>query len=140
MTRRSLVIALHWAVVLLILAMTEGGSGAPALRWAFAILAALWIGIMLAGGPLGRPGPKLPGLARRIYRPLHLALYALLGITATLTGAELLHLIASGPAWNALLILLVTGIFHAIFHLWRHTTLYDGALRIMTPRFMHKHL
>ena len=27
--------------------------------------------------------------------------------------------------------------FHAVFHLWRHTTLYDGALRRITPRKFH---
>lgn len=133
-------IALHWAVVLLILAMTEGGSGAPTLRWVFTGLAALWVAIMLAGGPLGRPGPKLAGTARAIYRPLHLALYALLGITATLNAAELLGLTRPGPAFTAVLILLVTGLLHGLFHLWRHTTLYDGALRVMTPRIFHKYL
>jgi superoxide oxidase len=138
--RRKAIIALHWAVVLLVLAMTEGGSGAPVLRWAFTGLAALWLAIMLAGGPLGKPGPKLQGWARAIYRPLHLALYALLGITATLNATELLGLTNPGPAWTALLILLVTGLFHGIFHLWRHTTLYDGALRLMTPRLLHKYL
>lgn len=138
--RRKVIIALHWAVVLAVLAMTEGGSGAPWLRWAFTGLAGLWIAVMLAGGPLGKPGPKLTGWARAIYWPLHLALYALMGITATLTATELLGLTAPGPAWTALLILLVIGLFHGLFHLWRHTALYDGALRIMTPRFMHKYL
>lgn len=138
--RRKIVIALHWAVVLLVLAMTEGGSGAPGLRWVFTGLAGLWIGVMLAGGPLGKPGPKLTGLPRAIFRPLHLGLYALLGVTATLTAAELLGLTAPGPAWTALLILLVTGLFHGIFHLWRHTALFDGALRIMSPRVLHKYL
>ena len=138
--RRKVIIALHWAVVMAVLAMTEGGSGAPGLRWTFAGLAGLWIAVMLAGGPLGKPGPKLTGMARAIYRPLHLALYALMGITATLTATELLDVTDPGPAWTALLILLATGLFHGIFHLWRHTALYDGALRIMTPRFMHKFL
>lgn len=138
--RRKVIIALHWAVVMAVLAMTEGGSGAPGLRWAFAGLALVWTLVMLAGGPLGKPGPKLRGTARAIYRPLHLALYALIGITATLTVTELSGLTAPGPAWTALLILLVTGLFHGLFHLWRHTALYDGALRLMTPRFMHKYL
>ena len=140
MWRRRPVIALHWAVVLVVLAMTEGGSGAPGLRWGFTVLAALWLGVMLVGGPLGRPGPKLTGAARAMYRPMHLALYALLGITATMNGAELLGLIGPGPAFTAVLILLVSGLLHGLFHLWRHTTLYDGALRIMTPRIFHKYL
>ena len=138
--RRKLIIALHWAVVPAVLAMTEGGSGASVLHWTFTALATVWIAIMLAGGRLGRPGPKLQGWSRTIYRPLHLALYALLGGTATLNATELLGLTAPGPAWTALLILLVTGLFHGIFHLWRHTTLYDGALRLMTPRLLHKYL
>jgi len=29
---------------------------------------------------------------------------------------------------------------HAVFHLWRHTTLADGALRRMTPEVLHKYL
>jgi hypothetical protein len=31
------------------------------------------------------------------------------------------------------LLQLCVGIFRAIFHLWRHATLYDGALRLMPP-------
>jgi len=27
---------------------------------------------------------------------------------------------------------------HAVFHLWRHRALRDGALRLITPKAMHK--
>lgn len=138
--RRKLVIALHWAVVLLVLVRLNDGQTAPLLRWSFSGLVAVWVGIMVSGGILGRPGPKLTGWARAIYAPLHSGLYGLLGAAATLNVAELLHLIRPGPAYTGLLILLVAGTFHAIFHLWRHTTLYDGALRMITPRRLHKYL
>ena len=30
------------------------------------------------------------------------------------------------------------GLMHGCFHAWRHTALYDGALRNITPRFAHR--
>lgn len=140
MNRRSLVIALHWSVVLLVLMLVKGGSDLPALRWIFVGAAGLWVAMSLTGGMLGRPGPKLTGLARAAFRPMHLALYGLMGATTVLNAAPLLGTATVHSAWLSLLILVFAGTFHAIFHLWRHTALYDGALRLMMPRIWHKYL
>ena len=140
MTRRGLVIALHWSVVLLVLMLVKGGSDLPTLRWVFVLAAGLWVAMSLSGGMLGRPGPKLTGLARAAFRPIHLGLYALLGAAAAVNAAALLGYATAQSAGLSLLILVFAGTFHAIFHLWRHTTLYDGALRMMTPRIWHKYL
>ena len=43
--RRGLVIALHWASAILLLAMVKGGSAAPGLRWAFVAIVAVWAGM-----------------------------------------------------------------------------------------------
>jgi len=138
--RRSLVIVLHWSVVLLILMLVKGGSDLPALRWVFVSAAGLWVAMSLTGGMLGRPGPKLTGLVRSAFRPMHLALYTLLGASAAVNAAALLGYANAQAAWQTLLVLVVAGTFHAIFHLWRHTALYDGALRMTTPRIWHKYL
>ena len=140
MTRRGLFIALHWFVVLLVLMLVKGGSDLPTLRWVFVLAAGLWVAMSLSGGMLGRPGPKLTGLARAAFRPIHLGLYALLGAAAAVNAAALLGYATAQSAGLSLLILVFAGTFHAIFHLWRHTTLYDGALRMMTPRIWHKYL
>ena len=140
MRGRGLIIFLHWSVALLLLAMIKGGSAAPALRWTFVGLGALWVGRALVRGLAGRPGPKLQGPLRAAYPWLHRGMYALVGVAAMLNAGALLGLVPLTVAWNSLLVLLVASIFHAIFHLWRHTALNDGALRMMTPRIWHKYL
>lgn len=141
MTRRSLTIALHWLVVMLLLSMIKGGTSAPWVLWLFVIAVALWGGITLIKGLLGKPGPKLsPGL-RRAYPWMHRALHVSLALTAL---AVLLRLIGQPlawlDAWTLLLITLGLGTFHGVFHFWRHTALYDNALRLITPKAMHKWL
>ncbi len=140
MTRRGLTILLHWGTLMLVLAMIKGGSAAPALRWTFVVFGAVWVGLALVKGLLGKPGPKLTGAARAAYPWMHRGMYAVLGIAVALNLGALLNLTTLDMAWNSLLVLLVASTFHAIFHLWRHTTLYDGALRMMTPRIWHKYL
>lgn len=137
MTRRRFHIALHWAVVLMILAMVKGGSAAVGLRWAFVATVAVWVLVALVRGPVGRPGPKLPLAARRLYRPMHWGIYALLTVSAGLNAGELLGWIAPGAAWTSLLVLLAVGALHGMFHFWRHTVLMDGALRLIIPRALH---
>ena len=110
------------------------------IRWAFVLAGGLWVGLALVKGLRARPGRKLQGPLRTAFRPVHWALYALLAATVALTLASLIGLAPTLWAWNALLVLLVAGTFHAILHLWRHTTLMDGALRTITPRAFHKHL
>ncbi len=140
MTRRALTVLMHWSVVFLLLAMLKGGTSAPSVRWAFVLAGGLWAGIALGRGVLGRPGPKLAGVALAAYLPMHLGLYALLGVAVALNAAELAGMILPGRAWIALLLLLGAGALHGIYHMWRHTALNDGALRLMTPRIWHKHL
>lgn len=140
MRRRGIVIALHWGVVMAVLAMIKGGTSAPALRWAFVGMAAVWLVTMAAGGPLGRPGPKLTGELRALFLPFHLGLYAALAIAAGLNALALLGRVPDLAAWNALLVLFFLAMIHAVFHLWRHTALNDGALRMILPRAWHKYL
>lgn len=140
MRRRTAVVGLHWAFALLLLAQVKGGEAAPALRWALVAAGALWLAVMAAGGPLGRPGPKLQGAARAAFRPGHWALYALIGASVVLNAAALIGRAPDDAAWTALLVTLGAGAFHAVFHLWRHTALNDGALRMMTPRIWHRYL
>lgn len=137
MTRRRAHILLHWTTVLLILAMVKGGTASEWVRWGFVAGVALWVGIALARGLIGRPGPKLSPTTRAIYPWMHRALYAMLALSAALNAGELLNIILPGPAWTSLLILLGLGTIHGLFQFWRHTALYDNALRLITPRFMH---
>ena len=124
----------------MLLAQIEGGSAAPGLRWAFTIAGGLFVGVALLRGLSGRPGPKLPHLARAAYGPFHWLVYAALGLAAAANGLALLGRVPHEAAWTSLLALLCLATFHAIFHLWRHTTLRDGALRTIIPRAWHKHL
>ncbi len=140
MTRRSLHILLHWSIVLLLLAMVKGGTAAPWVRWTYSLSIALWIAIAATRGLIGKPGPKLSPSIRAAYPWMHRALYAALGVSAALNIAELTGLITPGPAWISLLVLLGLGSIHGLFHFWRHTALYDNALRLITPRVMHKYL
>lgn len=140
LTRRGLVIALHWSVLMLVLAMIKGGTANEIVRWVFVGMGGLWVAMSLTRGMLGRPGPKLQGAARTIYRPMHMGLYALLGGAVALNAVELLGLVRPGMAWISLLVLLTAGTFHGLFHFWRHTALYDGAFRVMMPRALHRYL
>lgn len=140
MTRRGTVMLLHWAVLFMLLAMIKGGSAAIALRWAFVIAGAVWIGVLLRGGLLGKPGPKLTGFFRTTFPMMHYGMYGLLGIAVIANALDLIGVGTNVVAWNSLLVLLVASIFHSIFHLWRHTALNDGALRMMIPKIWHKHL
>jgi cytochrome b561 len=141
MTRRSLVITLHWLVVMLVLIMIKGGVSSPWALWSFVVLVAIWSGMTLAKGLMGRAGPKLSPQWRRAYPWMHRSLHILLALTAfaiflRLIGSPLVWL----DAWTMLLITLGAGTFHGLFHFWRHTALYDGALRLIIPRVLHKWL
>ena len=140
MTRRALIIPLHWTCVALLLVMVEGGSSHPWVRWASVAAGGLWLVLMLAGGPLGRPSGRLRGLGRAVFLPFHLALYGALAASVVLNALALTGGASDATAFTALLVLLAIAAFHALFHLWRHTALGDGALRMITPRRMHRHL
>ena len=138
MTRRRLTIILHWSVLMMILMMVKGGTAAPVLRWAFVIAGTVWIGMALIKGMMCKPGPKLTGTLRAAYPWMHRGLYAILGVTVALNAGALIGVLPHDTGWTGLLVLLTAGTFHGLFHFWRHNVLFDGALRIMTPRFMHK--
>ncbi|MBD3662638.1 hypothetical protein [Sulfitobacter aestuariivivens] len=139
--RRTVVICLHWSAVMLILTMVKGGISAPWVLSIFVAVIALWSAITVTCGLLGRPGPKLSAPMRRAYPWIHRLLHLLLGLTAGAIALRLIgHPLAWLDAWILLLVTLCAGTFHAMFHFWRHTALYDGALRLITPRFMHKWL
>ena len=138
MTRRRLTIILHWSILMLVLVMVKGGTSAPAVRWAFVISGALWVGMALVKGMMCKPGPKLQGPLRRAYPWMHRGMYTVLAVTVALHAAALLGWMPHDTGWVALLVLLGAGALHGLFHFWRHNVLFDGALRIMTPRFMHK--
>ena len=123
---------------MLILAMVKGAASADWLRWTFVILVAMWVAIVLAKGLIGKAGPKLGPATRAMYPWMYRAIYLALAVSATLNAAELLGVIDAGPAWISLLVLLAIGAFHGLFQFWRHNALYDGALKLITPKFMHK--
>ena len=138
MTQRRLTIILHWSILMLILMMVKGGTSAPVLRWAFVIGGAFWVGMALVRGMMCKPGPKLQGTLRAVYPWMHRGLYTVLAVTVALNGLALIGVLPHDTGWTALLVLLAVGALHGLFHFWRHNVLYDGALRIMMPRFMHK--
>ena len=138
MTQRRLTIILHWSTLMLVLVMIKGGTSAEGVRWAFVLGGAVWVAMAAVKGMMCKPGPKLQGTLRRAYPWMHRGLYALLAMTVILNGAALLGLAQQDTGWTALLVLLAAGTFHGLFHFWRHNVLFDGALRVMTPRFLHK--
>lgn len=123
---------------MLILMMVKGGTSAPVLRWAFVIGGSVWIAMAAIKGMMCKPGPKLQGTLRAVYPWAHRGMYAVLGITVALNALALMGVLPHDTGWTALLVLLALGALHGLFHFWRHNVLFDGALRVMMPRFMHK--
>lgn len=138
MTRRRLTILLHWSTLMLVLVMVKGGTSDPLVRWTFVAGGALWVGMAVAKGMMGKPGPKLTGGLRSAYPWMHRGMYLVLAATVALNGAALMGWMPHDTGWVALLVLLSAGALHGLFHFWRHNVLFDGALRVMTPRFLHK--
>lgn len=122
---------------MLILIMVKGGTSAPWVRWAFVICTVVWVAIAVTKGLIGKAGPKLSPATKAAYPWMHRAIYAALSVSAALNAGELLGWIAAGPAWTSLLVLLGIGAFHGLFQFWRHAALYDGALKLIIPKFMH---
>ncbi|MXQ06468.1 hypothetical protein GQ651_01270 [Alphaproteobacteria bacterium GH1-50] len=135
MTRRRLVIFCHWSTAfLLAVLLIEGRGASSGLIWAFSALCLVWAASYAIGrGPLGRPGPKLTGWLRPAHRIQHHLLYLAMTAAAVLVVWQL-DATATG---RALKVLLFAGLLHGAFHLWRHTSLFDGALRTITPRAFH---
>lgn len=138
MTQRRLTILLHWSLFMMLLAMIKGGSANEILRWSYVGAGALWLAVTGWRGMLGKPGPKLQGALRAAYPWMHRGMYAVLAVSVVANAAALAGLASLDLAWNSLLVVLMAGTFHGLFHFWRHNVLFDNALRLMLPRFMHK--
>ena len=136
--RRHVTITLHWLNLLLLL-FVLGDTGATAwLSLAFAASALTMCGMALVFGLMNGPGPKLDGMVRAAHPWLHRGIYLLLGWGAVALVAETFALALPGPGARTLLLaLLAVAALHAVFNLWRHTALGDGALRRITPRAVH---
>ena len=136
MTGRRAVILLHWTSFLLLYLVWSTTPGAPdGLVLAFAGVAFVWTALyVIRRGPLFRPGPKLQGWTRPVHRFQHHALY----LGATVLALFLLADLPSRATYIAVQLLFFAGLAHGVFHAWRHTALYDGALRTITPRALHR--
>ena len=173
--RRTVLKAVHWASFFLILYFflvepeenRADPSGALSTHAGVGLLLALvtlvWFAQFLRQGLASRPGPKLPGVARKVYVPMHKTLQygvvamvasgALAGLLAPFAikafgaiqinlgiGSKTLHELAQEVheiIFDALIIVIV---LHALFHVWRHYRLKDNALKIMVPKALHKYL
>ena len=137
MTRRRATILSHWAAFLLLILLVAGGP-IPALAWAYVAASALMCALALVFGLLNGPGPKLEGAARALHPWQSRGMYLVLGLTGAATLAHLLGQwtfdLRLEQVW---FVALSVSSLHAVFHLWRHTALGDGALRRITPRALH---
>lgn len=129
----------------------------------FVLLCLFWTFDYVRRGLASRPGPKLPPLARKIHKVLHptiilgLFLIPVGGFFLGLTSHRLLKAggfwpIAPPMNWPSaneivgtlhIIEFYTLGaiiVFHAGFHIWRHYKLRDNALRIMTPKALHRFL
>jgi len=137
MTRRIVTITLHWLTFLCLVLLVAGGPR-PLLAWVFAIAGLSMCGVAAVRGVMNGPGPVLTGALRRAHPWMSRAMYLALGATAALTIWVSLGGNWSGPRLaEVYFYLLSASSLHAIFHLWRHTALGDGALRRITPKRMH---
>lgn len=129
----------------------------------FVSLALGWTADYLRRGFASRPGPKLPNWARTFHRNLHRVI--IWGVFLVAFGGFFIGLTAARQLWAGgivpiavpmdlpqahdwvgtlhsiefyLLALIIA--VHALFHIWRHYWLRDNALRIMTPKALHKFL
>ena len=137
--RRRATIILHWLNLMLLLFVLGDGGATVWLSLAYAAFALSMCALAAIFGLMHGPGPKLDGAFRALHPWLHRGLYLLLGWGAVALVAETLARPLPGPeARTLLLALLACAAIHAVFNLWRHTALGDGALRRMTPRSLHK--
>ena len=129
----------------------------------FVTLALIWTVLYLRKGLASRPGPKLPPWARLTHKVMHHTI--IWGLFLVAFGGFLLSLTSNVILWAGGILpiapamglphandivgklhtyqfygLAILVIFHALFHLWRHTALRDNALRIMTPKVLHRFL
>ncbi len=179
MTKRVLVKWLHWVAFGLMLyfffvepEVSDGGGAARSgqlsthagMGMLLGLVALIWSIIYFRGGPLGRPGPKLPGWGKRAHRVVNTGLYWLVPLTVISGGLAGLSsdypvlgfgVVPLNPAgWGTAglhdtmeeiheLVFNVTIaliLLHIVFHVWRHLGLKDNALRIMAPKVLHRWL
>lgn len=135
--RRTATITLHWLNWGLLILLIAGGP-VPVLAWSFGIAALLMCALAIAGGLLNGPGPKLEGPLRAAHPWLNRAMYAGLGGVAALTlQGQITGTPGAAELGRIYIYLLAASAFHAIFQMWRHTALCDGALRRITPKSIH---
>ena len=136
--RRRATITLHWLNLLLLLFVLGDGGATDWLSLAYAACALTMCALALWFGLMNGPGPRLEGAFRALHPWLHRGLYLLLGWGALALASETLARPLPGPEARMLLLaLLALAAIHAVFNLWRHTALGDGALRRITPRSLH---
>lgn len=136
--RRAVTITLHWLNLIVLLFVLGDGGATAWLSLAYAASALTMCGLALVFGLMNGPGPKLQGAVRAAHRWLHRGFYLLLGWGGAALMAQTLAAPLPGPAARTLLLaLLAVTALHAVFNLWRHTGLGDGALRRIAPRAVH---
>lgn len=173
-TRRSALKWLHWLsfAILLYFFFVEPENvnrlGAIALAThagmgvILGFVTAAWFTMYWRKGLASRPGPKLPGWAKKLHPLAHKTLYwglpamvltgALAGFAAPYVirafgvlpinagiGTRAIHNFIEEIheiAFDALTIAIAA---HALFHIWRHFRLKDNALRIMLPKALHRY-
>ena len=141
--RKGLTMILHWTLFLLVWTIALAGRATtnPAPEWlgpAYAIVGGGFVALAVIFGMLNRPGPKLQGWIRPAHVWAHRALYALVAWSAAAYGAEWYGQPLPGPTGREMIpAVLAATMLHAVYHMWRHTTLLDGALRLMTPKAIH---
>ena len=140
--RASITWILHWTAALsLLFLLSVDDRIHGALGWVFVVSGGAMVVLWLVKGVQNGPGPALTGPLRAAHPWLSRAMYMLLGWAALWLGLSSLGVAMPGPQPRTLLLALgAAAMAHGIFHLWRHTALFDGALRRMTPRPLHKYL
>lgn len=138
--RRNLTISLHWVNLWLLVLLVAAGP-IPVLAWIFVATGLGMVALAIMSGLLNGPGPKLEGALRTAHPWLSRGMYTGLAAVTGVTLTSLLGIWTPSVALEDLYFyLLGAASLHGVFHLWRHTALGDGALRRMTPTFLHKML
>lgn len=142
MSRHSFTWLLHWTAALsLLFLLSVDDRIYGGLAWVFIASGGALVVIWALRGLLNGPGPALTGPLRVAHPWLSRGMYLLLGWSVlSLALASLGHALPGPHPRSLLLALGGAAMGHAIFHLWRHTALRDGALRRMTPRALHRYL
>ena len=135
--RRKATITLHWLCLVLLILLVAGGLIAE-IALLYAVCGLSMTAIALFKGLMNGPGPKLTGALRSAHPWMSWGMYGLLAFSSALTLRVFMGAGSFGIDLGRLyFITLGVAMLHAIFHLWRHTALGDGALRRITPKILH---